>query len=144
MKNDQVLIKKLNASLKKQAAIPNLGRWLTELDNEDVLGLALLALENEPTPAMKKLVRVFMSAEGLYRARANNEDKYIHRLGWHAMAEHAYRMDWMLISANPTLTRDGRESSSLTPLGELMISAMGPSSRVAGLLQNWSKTGHFN
>ena len=101
-----------------------------------------MSLDREMTPATKQLARVFMAAEGLYRAKSNNEEKYVRRLGWHALAEHAYRKDWMLIKANPTLTRDGRETSALTPLGELMVAAMGPSSRVAALLQEWSKSSH--
>lgn len=144
MDNRQGAVERLQASLDKQSVMPNLGYWLTSLDTADVLSLALMALEGRNTRAIMSMTRLLMVAEGLYRPRENNEEKYSQRLGWHALSEWAYRRDWALINNNPTLTVDARETTTITPLGRVMMSALGPSSRAAYWLSSWLKTDHLN
>lgn len=144
MEHIQGSAERLQASLNQQSAMPNLGRWLTGLDNADLMGLALMALEGQNFVVLRSMVRVLMAAEGLYRPRESNEKKYIERLGWHALAEYAYRKDWALINNNPALTTDARETTEITALGYVMMTALGPSSKVAYWLGSCVKTDHLN
>jgi hypothetical protein len=142
--NRKGVVERLQKSLDQQSAMPNLGYWLASLDTNDVLSLALMALEGRNTRAVTSMTRVLLVAEGLYRPRLNNEEKYLAKLGWYALAEYAFRMEWALISNNPTLTVDARETTTITPLGHIMMSALGPSSRAAYWLSSWLKTDHLN
>ena len=142
--NCQVALERLQKSLNQQSAMPNLGCWLANLDTTDVLRLALMTLEGRNPRGVMSMTRVLLVAEGLYRPRGNNEKKYTKRMGRHAFSEYLYRMDWALINNNPTLTVDARETTTITALGHIMMSAMGPSSRVAYWLSRWSKTDHLH
>ena len=140
MEHQENLLDTLNASFRQQAAIPNLGRWLTTLSNVDLTGLAIMALEGKNEKKLERLTRGLMTAEGLHRPSETRKTKCLQNLGWHALAEYAYRKDWALIGNNPSLLRDARETAHLTPIGSIMVSAMGPASKIASFMDQWSKT----
>lgn len=140
MEHDKDLISRLNASLCKGATIISLARWLMLMPSKDLISLALIALNGEGDGRLKGITRALMAAEGLYRPHLKNEATYIHRLGWHALAEYASRKEWVHVSANPTLTSDARETTTITTIGFVMMSAMGPSSKIVSLISQCLKT----
>lgn len=133
------LLQALDASLGKQSAMPNLGRWLNALQNEELMGVAVMALEGKHQNQVWHVARALAAAEGIHRPSATRKEKCIQNLGWSALAEYAYRRDWAIIGNNPSLLRDPRETSSITWTGELMISALGQHSKIASLMKGWLK-----